>query len=222
MSTTALTEETLQLQMLLDGFFKKNTIWSLIEKISEVYITSGQRSKKRCYEDKIEKESLGYINDVIDDSIKDSKDDENVFIRKFYFFLNIQDHMEDSQGHKESYKPNSDLHTPVPSKKAIRLMYHSTNTLLSLTPSNLYNKIMNLPTLSSQFCRSMTRSAIQEEKKHISKSVESFLEALLLSEIVSLRLLVKECGAREELLDVTDRNTIKDHLENVDVNGEMH
>ncbi|CAB5369450.1 unnamed protein product [Rhizophagus irregularis] len=58
------------------------------------------------------------------------------------------DHMEDSQGHKESYKPNSDLHTPVPSKKAIRLMYHSTNTLLSLTPSNLYNKIMNLPTLT--------------------------------------------------------------------------
>ncbi|GBC19583.2 hypothetical protein GLOIN_2v1660456 [Rhizophagus irregularis DAOM 181602=DAOM 197198] len=197
MSTTALTEETLQLQMLLDGFFKKNTIWSLliyvlIEKISEVYITSGQRSKKRCYEDKIEKESLGYINDL--KSFVEKHDEKRNY-----------DHMEDSQGHKESYKPNSDLHTPVPSKKAIRLMYHSTNTLLSLTPSNLYNKIMNLPTLThsgSQFCRSMTRSAIQEEKKHISKSVESFLEALLLSEIVSLRLLVKECGAREELLVV--------------------
>ena len=44
---------------------------------------------------------------------------------------------------------------------------------------------------------SMARSTIQEEKKHINKSVESFLEALLLSEIVSLQLLVKECGARE-------------------------
>ncbi|CAB4489102.1 unnamed protein product [Rhizophagus irregularis] len=135
MSTTALTEETLQLQMLLDGFFKKNTIWSLIEKISEVYITSGQRSKKRCYEDKIEKESLGYINDL--KSFVEKHDEKRNY-----------DHMEDSQGHKESYKPNSDLHTPVPSKKAIRLMYHSTNTLLSLTPSNLYNKIMNLPTLT--------------------------------------------------------------------------
>ncbi|CAG8501109.1 8131_t:CDS:2 [Acaulospora morrowiae] len=66
----------------------------------------------------------------------------------------------------------------------------------------------------------MARSAIQEEKKHISKSVESFLEALLLSEIVSLRLLAKECGARGVASDVTDSNTIKDHLENVDVDDE--
>ncbi|CAB4392829.1 unnamed protein product [Rhizophagus irregularis] len=106
-----------------------------IEKISEVYITSGQRSKKKCYEDKIEKESLGYINDL--KSFVEKHDEKRNY-----------DHMEDSQGHKESYKPNSDLHTPVPSKKAIRLMYHSTNTLLSLTPTNLYNKIMNLPTLT--------------------------------------------------------------------------
>ncbi|CAB4489103.1 unnamed protein product [Rhizophagus irregularis] len=98
MSTTALTEETLQLQMLLDGFFKKNTIWSLIEKISEVYITSGQRSKKRCYEDKIEKESLGYINDL--KSFVEKHDEKRNY-----------DHMEDSQGY--TFNVSFDEYTTV-------------------------------------------------------------------------------------------------------------
>ncbi|CAG8723575.1 2213_t:CDS:1, partial [Funneliformis mosseae] len=44
--------------------------------------------------------------------------------------------------------------------------------------------------------QSFARSAIQEEKKHISKLVESFLEALLLSKIVSLRFFANECDMR--------------------------
>lgn len=43
---------------------------------------------------------------------------------------------------------------------------------------------------------SMTESAIQEESEKISKSAITLLEALLLSEIVSIQLLAKECGAR--------------------------
>lgn len=42
----------------------------------------------------------------------------------------------------------------------------------------------------------ITESAIQEESEKISKSAKSLLEALLLSEIVSLQFLAKECGAR--------------------------
>ena len=42
----------------------------------------------------------------------------------------------------------------------------------------------------------MMKSAIQEESEKLSKSAESLIEALLLSEIVSLQLLAKECGAR--------------------------
>ncbi|CAI2164056.1 19736_t:CDS:2 [Funneliformis geosporum] len=69
---------------------------------------------------------------------------------------------------------------------------------------------------------SMTRSAIQEEREYISKSAESFLEALLLSEIISLQLLAKECGARgvagihdllqksaDKMQDAEDRKIVK-------------
>uniref|UniRef100_U9SGH9 Uncharacterized protein n=1 Tax=Rhizophagus irregularis (strain DAOM 181602 / DAOM 197198 / MUCL 43194) TaxID=747089 RepID=U9SGH9_RHIID len=45
MSTTALTEETLQLQMLLDGFFKKNTIWSLVS-----YLMYGSKVDEITYD----------------------------------------------------------------------------------------------------------------------------------------------------------------------------
>ncbi len=42
----------------------------------------------------------------------------------------------------------------------------------------------------------MMKSTIREESEKLSKSAKSLIEALLLSEIVSLQLLAKECGAR--------------------------
>ncbi|RHZ54951.1 hypothetical protein Glove_421g119 [Diversispora epigaea] len=56
----------------------------------------------------------------------------------------------------------------------------------------------------------MTESAIQEESEKISKSAISLLEALLLSEIVSIKLLTKECGSWHHLanVDADDDTTI--------------
>ncbi|CAH1768473.1 11458_t:CDS:1, partial [Entrophospora sp. SA101] len=42
----------------------------------------------------------------------------------------------------------------------------------------------------------IVRAVIKEEKENISKSAESFLKALLLSDLTSIRLIAKECGAR--------------------------
>ncbi|CAG8616354.1 6918_t:CDS:10, partial [Diversispora eburnea] len=73
------------------------------------------------------------------------------------------------------------------------------------------------------------KDTIKEEKAKINKSVESFLEALSLSDIISIHHLAKECGARgvfgvrnllqkssEEMQDCDKRN-IQDFLVNVDV-----
>ncbi|CAG8609395.1 5964_t:CDS:10, partial [Ambispora gerdemannii] len=73
------------------------------------------------------------------------------------------------------------------------------------------------------------KEVIKEEKEKINKSVESFLEALLLSDIISIHHLAKECGARgvsglcnllqksaEEMQD-NDKKNIQDCLLNVDV-----
>ncbi|CAG8681757.1 43527_t:CDS:2 [Gigaspora margarita] len=149
------------------------------------------------------------------------------------------DHIKDSQGHKESYKSNSALDSSKKAKtdfifnisfneytnvinavKSIQQDNKSAHTdVLDFRKENIF-PIPDYPCAKSFFSTDkinyliiITRSAIQEEKKHISKLVKSFLEALLLSEIVSLRLLAKECNIQE---DVTDKNTIKNHLENVD------
>ncbi|CAG8534686.1 10915_t:CDS:2 [Acaulospora morrowiae] len=79
----------------------------------------------------------------------------------------------------------------------------------------------------------ITQNAIQEENEKISKSAKSLLEALLLSEIVSLQLLAKECGARgvvgvldllqrsaDKMQDVDDKKIIQDHLANVDADDD--
>ncbi|CAG8449822.1 7336_t:CDS:2 [Acaulospora colombiana] len=77
--------------------------------------------EKRQYEDNIEKESVY-------DSIKDSKDARTFLSDKLKSFVKEHarkrnhtsikklDHMEDSQGRKESYESNPDLHTPDPKK----------------------------------------------------------------------------------------------------------
>ncbi|CAI2164058.1 2387_t:CDS:2 [Funneliformis geosporum] len=60
------------------------------------------------------KGSLGYINDVIDDSIKDSRDARTFLSDKLRLFVmghadkRNHDHMEDSQDHKEPCESNSD------------------------------------------------------------------------------------------------------------------
>ncbi|CAG8664011.1 7194_t:CDS:2, partial [Paraglomus brasilianum] len=225
--------------------------------------------EKKSYEDKIEKESLGYISNVIDDSIRDSKDARTFLSDNLKSFVKEQagkrnhDHMEDSQDHEL----NSGLHTPDSNKKAkpnstfdVSFDEYTTaiNAVKSVQKNNesahtdpLWWGVLdfrednispspNLPrakdflsTDEVNRLMSMTRSAIQEEKKNISKSAESFLEALLLSEIVSLQLLAKECGARgvagildllqksaDKMQDVADRQIIQDHLANVDVDDD--
>ncbi|CAJ0648360.1 12812_t:CDS:10 [Entrophospora sp. SA101] len=88
--------------------------------------------------------------------------------------------------------------------------------------ANEINRLMNI-----------TESAIQEESEKISKSAKSLLEALLLSEIVSLQFLAKECGARgivgvrdllqrfaNKMQDVNDKKIIQDNLADVDADDD--
>ncbi|CAI2192131.1 5576_t:CDS:2, partial [Funneliformis geosporum] len=174
---------------------------------------------------------LGYITDVIDDSIKDSKDARTFLSDKLKSFVKghagkrNHDHMEDSQ----DCESNFNLHIPDLNKKVkvdttfnvsfdeYITVVHAVKSIQNVNESAYTNPLWwgvldfreeNI-SLSLDFSRaknflstdkidrlmSMTRSAIQEKKKHISKSVESFLEALLLSDIVSLQLLAKECSA---------------------------
>ncbi|CAG8631737.1 8170_t:CDS:10, partial [Funneliformis caledonium] len=148
---------------------------------------------------------LGYITNVIDDSIKDSKDARTFLSDKLKSF----NHIKGSQNRKKSNESNYDLHTLDSNKKTktdfmfnVSFNEYTTviNAVKSIQQDNESVYTCNFFSTNEIDClMSMARSAIQEEKKHISKLVESFLEALLLSKI-----------------DVIDRNTINDFLKNID------
>ncbi|CAG8636425.1 2447_t:CDS:10, partial [Ambispora leptoticha] len=217
--------------------------------------------EKKRYEDNIEKESLGYINDVIDDAVKDSKEARTFLADKLKSFVKGHtgkrnyDHMQDRESHTADPKKSKTDSTFGVSFEEYTTVVHAVESLQevnesahtdplwwgvldfreeNISPSPDLPRAKNfLSTDEIDRLMGMIKSAIQEEKKHISKSVESFLEALLLSDIVSLRLLAKECGARgvagvcdllqksaDRMQDVSDRNVINDHIKNIDVDDE--
>ncbi|CAG8703326.1 14146_t:CDS:2, partial [Acaulospora morrowiae] len=231
----------LQVQEIVEKFFKKNTVWSLLSflnfRAKTKYFTRDKRREHGLYKRALELLSVNnaqareYLTGVIYDSIKDSKDARTFLSDKLKSFVKEHagkrnhDHIEDSQGRKESYESNPGFHTPDPKKaktdstfnvsfdeytiavNAVNSIQNDkesahTNPLWwgvldfreeNVSPSPSLPRAKNFLSANEiDHLMNMTQNAIQEENEKISKSAESFLEALLLSEIVSLQLLAKE------------------------------
>ncbi|CAG8739367.1 31007_t:CDS:10, partial [Racocetra persica] len=236
------------------------------EKISPSVVNFWSEIEKKRLKDNIEKESSGYINDVIDDSAKDSKIARKFLSNELKSFATSS--LKRDCSHVETSQDHSNFHTPDHSKKtrtdidifnvsfdeytnAVNAVNSIQNNKESAHTNPLWWGVLDFreenvspsPSLpraknflsANEIDRlmNMTQNAIQEENEKISKSAKSLLEALLLSEIVSLQLLAKECGARgvvgiRDLLqrsagkmqDVNDKKIIQDHLANIDANDD--
>ncbi|CAB4445292.1 unnamed protein product [Rhizophagus irregularis] len=232
------------------------------EKTSQSVESFWNGIEKNRLNDNIEKRSLEYINETIDDSVKDSKTARNYLSNELESFV--------TNSKKRDCSPmensrDSNFHTPVHNKKA------RTETSLDkyINAINAVNSIQNntesahtdplwwgvldfreenvspspslprakkfLPDDEIDRLMNMMKSTIREESEKLSKSAKSLIEALLLSEIVSLQLLAKECGARgitgvcdllqrssdkiQDVVDV-DKKIIQDCLANIDFDDE--
>ncbi|EXX66181.1 hypothetical protein RirG_126270 [Rhizophagus irregularis DAOM 197198w] len=233
------------------------------EKTSQSVESFWNGIEKNRLNDNIEKRSLEYINETIDDSVKDSKTARNYLSNELESFV--------TNSKKRDCSPmensrDSNIHTPVHNNKKTR-----TETSLDkyINAINAVNSIQNntesahtdplwwgvldfreenvspspslpraknfLPDDEIDRLMNMMKSTIREESEKLSKSAKSLIEALLLSEIVSLQLLAKECGARgiagvcdllqrssdkiQDVVDV-DKNIIQDCLANIDFDDE--
>ncbi|CAG8698856.1 22613_t:CDS:10, partial [Dentiscutata erythropus] len=233
---------------------------NLLEKISQGVVSFWSEIEKKRLKDNIEKGSLEYINEVIDDSAKDSKIAREFLSNELKSFVSSS--LKRDSSHVETSQGSSNFHTPDHSKKtrtdisnvsfdeytsAVNTVnsiqndkYTSAVNAINSIQNNKESAHTNLPRAKNYLSANeidglinITQNAIQEENEKISKSAKSPLEALLLSEIVSLQLLAKECGARgvvgiRDLLqrsagkmqDVDDKKTIQDHLANVDADDD--
>ncbi|CAG8559466.1 17256_t:CDS:10, partial [Dentiscutata heterogama] len=230
------------------------------EKISQSVDNFWSEIEKKHLKDNIEKGSLGYIIDVIDDSAEDSKIARKFLSNELKSFVTSS--LKRDCSHVETSQDHSNFHTPDHSKKtrtdmsnlsfdeytnAVNAVNSVQNDKESAHTNPLWWGVLDFreenvspsPSLpraknflsANEIDRlmNMTQNAIQEENEKISKSAKSLLEALLLSEIVSLQLLAKECGARGvvgvcdllqrsagKMQDVDNKKIIQNHLANVD------
>ncbi|CAG8743856.1 6792_t:CDS:10, partial [Gigaspora margarita] len=235
------------------------------EKISKSVDSFWSEIEKKHLKDNIEKGSLGYIIDIIDDSAEDSKIARKFLSNELKSFVTSSLNRDCS--HVETSQDHSNFHTPDHSKKSRTDMLNvsfdeytnavnainsvqndkesaHTNPLWwgvldfceeNVSPSPSFPRAKNFIS-ANEIIRlmNMTQNAILEENAKISESAKSLLDALLLSDIVSLQLLAKECGARgvvgvRDLLqrsackmqDVDNQKIIQDHLADVDADDDV-
>ncbi|CAG8710083.1 9928_t:CDS:10 [Cetraspora pellucida] len=198
--------------------------------------------EKNRLNDNIEKSSLEYINETISDAVKDSKTARNYLSDELESFVTNSKKRDCSL--MENSQDQSNFHIPDHNKKTRKDMSNVSFDEY-INAINAVNSIQN--NNESAHTNPLWWGVLDFREENLSPSpslpraknflsaneVNRLMKALLLSEIVSLQLLAKECGARgivgvhdllqrfvNKMQDVDDKKIIQDNLANVDADDD--